>query len=202
MRKTDDTTRDIRLFADSIPDIAWSANGFPTFEHFNARWEEVTGALAPQSVEDWRAFIHPEDYETSREKFEKSIKLAKDFEDEWRLKQADGTYRWVLSRAVPSTNDAKTARWFGTITDIDDAHRQSESRELLARELSHRIKNIFSVISGLISLRARQARIGSICAGTDRNHLGIGQSARFRPPAGGYYRRRIGRPAACFDGTV
>jgi two-component sensor histidine kinase len=62
----------------------------------------------------------------------------------------------MLVRGVP-IRDAEGAveRWFGTVTDIDDGHRLSEDRELLANELAHRIKNIFAVITGLISLRAR-----------------------------------------------
>ena len=40
---------------------------------------------------------------------------------------------------------------------IDDAKRTAEQNELLSRELSHRIKNIFQVVTGLISLTARRA---------------------------------------------
>jgi two-component sensor histidine kinase len=47
-------------------------------------------------------------------------------------------------------------RWIGTCTDIDAAKRQSDQIEVLSRELSHRIKNIFAVIGSLISMSARQ----------------------------------------------
>ncbi|WP_430984563.1 HWE histidine kinase domain-containing protein, partial [Escherichia coli] len=46
-------------------------------------------------------------------------------------------------------------RWFGTCTDIHEQKEASEQREIVAHELSHRIKNIFAVISGLINLSAR-----------------------------------------------
>jgi len=147
----------LQFMLDSVPDIAWSASPGVQFDYFNARYAEVTGQPAPRTVEDWRAVIHPEDYETSLAKLSEAMTSATLFEDEWRLRVADGSYRWVLSRAVPSSSDPATARWFGTITDIDDAHRISEERELLAGELAHRIKNIFSVIVGLISLHARGA---------------------------------------------
>ena len=39
-------------------------------------------------------------------------------------------------------------RWFGTCTDIHEQKEASEQREIGAHELSHRIKNIFAVISG------------------------------------------------------
>src|SRR5690606_11192177 len=47
-------------------------------------------------------------------------------------------------------------RWFGTAVDIHELHAASESRDLLAKELSHRIKNIFAVVSGLVSLSVRK----------------------------------------------
>lgn len=145
----------LQSMLDSVPDIAWSAAPGPVFDFFNARFAKVTGLAPPSNVEDWRKVIHPEDFDASWEKFGAALKNPTLFEDEWRLLQADGSYRWVVSRAVPSSDNPQTARWFGTLTDIDDRYRISQERELLAGELAHRIKNIFSVITGLVSLRAR-----------------------------------------------
>ncbi|QFT76606.1 sensor histidine kinase [Erythrobacter sp. THAF29] len=145
----------VQFVLDSVPDIAWSAAPGGTFDYFNARWSIVTGLEPPKTVDDWRQVIHPEDYDASLEKFTAAVEKAELFEDEWRMRQADGSYRWVLSRAVPSTHDPETARWYGTLTDIDDAYRISQERELLAGELAHRIKNIFTVIIGLIALHSR-----------------------------------------------
>ena len=145
----------LQFMIDSVPDIAWSAGPGAQFDYVNARWQKVTGFPAPRHVEDWRAVIHPDDYEESRAKFIGAVQKAESFEDQWRMRQADGSYRWVLSRAIPSTDDPETSRWFGTLTDIDDAYRISKERELVAGELAHRIKNIFSVIIGLISLHGR-----------------------------------------------
>ncbi|MEM9085587.1 MAG: PAS domain-containing protein [Pseudomonadota bacterium] len=145
----------LQFMIDSVPDIAWSAGPGAQFDYVNARWREITGLPAPRHVEDWRDVIHPDEFERTRAKFIGAVQKAVPFEDEWRMLQADGSYRWILSRAVPSTDDPETARWFGTLTDIDDAYRISKERELLAGELAHRIKNIFSVIIGLVSLHAR-----------------------------------------------
>jgi two-component sensor histidine kinase len=53
--------------------------------------------------------------------------------------------------------DGKIVRWVGTCTDIHDQKRIAQQNEVLSRELSHRIKNIFAVVNGLIGLSARQA---------------------------------------------
>ena len=77
-------------------------------------------------------------------------------EAEYRLRTKDGSYRWFIGRALPVRNgDGEIERWYGTCTDVDDLKRSEESRELLARELSHRIKNIFAVVGGLAASSAR-----------------------------------------------
>ncbi len=145
----------VQFVLDSVPDIAWSAAPGPEFDLFNAQWERVTGLPKPKTVDEWSAAIHPEEFDNSVSKFNAAVANASVFEDKWRLRQADGSYRWVLSRAVPSSDNPQTARWFGTLTDIDDTYRVAQEKDLLAGELAHRIKNIFSVITGLIKLHAR-----------------------------------------------
>lgn len=149
------TSDRLQFVLNSMPDIAWSAGPGPRFDYFNARFAEVTGQPSPQSIKDWEDVFHPDDFGPSAEKFKQSVLTASAFEDELRLRKADGSYIYVLSRAVPSSDDPATARWFGTLTDIDETYRISQERELLAGELAHRIKNIFSVITGLVTLHAR-----------------------------------------------
>ena len=145
----------LRFMIDSVPDIAWAARPGMIFDQVNARWHAVTGAPAPTTVAEWEPHIHPDDWNATVTKFNAAVEACANFEDQWRLKQADGTWRWVLSRAVPSHADPETAHWFGTLTDIDDTYREGEKREILAHELAHRIKNIFTVMIGLITLRSR-----------------------------------------------
>ena len=146
---------DLRDMIDSVPGIAWMGDNKGNFGYVNARWTEATGLPPPTKAEEWRVAIHPEDRATSGPEFRRAVAAGEPYEGEWRLQQADGSYRWVQSRAVPVAGPDGTVRWFGTIIDIDASRRMSEARDLLANELSHRIKNIFAVVSGLITLRAR-----------------------------------------------
>ncbi|KWV95187.1 sensor histidine kinase [Erythrobacter sp. AP23] len=145
----------LQRMIDSVPGIAWSADASGKFDQINAQWEDLTGLPKPTTVEDWRAAIHPDDWDKALAAFEASLESGQPYEYEWRLKLSDGDYRWMLSRAVriPMGKDAN--RWFGTVIDVDRQHRLSESRDLLANELSHRIKNIFAVVSGLVAIRSR-----------------------------------------------
>ncbi|MGE5952730.1 MAG: sensor histidine kinase [Qipengyuania vulgaris] len=146
---------DLRDMIDSVPGIAWMGDADGNFTYVNARWHEATGLAAPERTEDWMGAVHPEDWARSVAKFKETVAAGKLFEDEWRIRMADGSYRWVQSRAVPVAREGRSTRWFGTVIDIDKTHRLSQSRDLLASELSHRIKNIFAVVSGLIALRSR-----------------------------------------------
>ncbi|UIP07539.1 PAS domain-containing protein [Erythrobacter sp. SDW2] len=145
----------LRFMLDSVPTIAWSATPDHTFDRFNARWYEMTGSEPPTTADGWRQFVHPDDWDASARKFAAAVASCSPLEDQWRLRRADGTWRWVLSRALPSGDDPATALWFGTLTDIDDNYREGERMEILANELAHRIKNIFAVMNGLIALRSR-----------------------------------------------
>lgn len=154
-RTLQQSERELQNMVDSVPGIAWRADDQGNFTYVNARWRELTGLEPPKTADDWRPAIHEEDWDATIAKFNAAVDAAVLFEDEWRLKLSDATYRWVQSTAVPVLEEGQPVSWFGTVVDIDKAHRLSESRDLLARELSHRIKNIFAVVSGLIAIRAR-----------------------------------------------
>ncbi len=156
--RANESARAMREIADLVPGIVWSADETGTFDYFNGRWRLTTGIDSPADLSGWRQVVHEEDTDRTLLAWEKSFAEGRPFESEYRLKQADGSWRWTLARALPvHDSQGLVVRWYGTLTDIDDGHRQSESRDLLARELSHRIKNIFAVIAGLVTLRARLA---------------------------------------------
>ncbi|ANU06971.1 sensor histidine kinase [Paraurantiacibacter namhicola] len=151
--------RDARFrdLADSIPDIAWTAKPDGTVTFMNRRWFEYTGRTDFDPQLAARNCVHPDDFSKMEAARAVSLRDGTTFEFENRLLRHDGAYRWMITRAVPITDDSgAVVRWFGTITDIHAAHSLSESRDLLAKELSHRIKNIFAVITGLISLNVRK----------------------------------------------
>jgi len=142
-----------RFLADSIPAIAWSATPDGRFDYFNQRMIDFTGKPNDQSG----SAFHPEDWKKASAMWERCLKTGEVYEIEHLLCRHDGEYRWMISRAVPVRNEqGEIVRWFGTAVDIHDIYAASEARDLLARELSHRIKNIFAVVAGLVSLTVRK----------------------------------------------
>ena len=66
------------------------------------------------------------------------------FECEFRMRAADGIYRWFVgrSRAIHD-GDGRIARWFGTATDVDELKRAQAALQSTNR----RLRTILSSIS-------------------------------------------------------
>ena len=146
-----------RTLADTMPQMVWSTLPDGFHDYYNARWYEFTGVPAGSTDgEGWNGMFHPDDQERARVLWQHSLQTGDPYQIEYRLRRHDGDYRWTLGRALPIRDDTGAiVRWFGTCTDIHEQKEASEEREIIAQELSHRIKNIFAVISGLIAFSAR-----------------------------------------------
>ncbi|MFT3966106.1 MAG: PAS domain-containing protein [Sphingobium sp.] len=176
-----------RTLADTMPQMVWSSrsDGYP--DYFNARWYEFTGLTAEASEGDgWRQSLHPDDHERTAETWNRSVRTGEPYEIEYRLRRADGQYRWALARGLAMrAGNGRIIRWFGTCTDIHDHKIALEERELISQELSHRIKNIFAVISGLIGLSARSSpAIQSFAEALRDRILALGRAHDFVGPQG------------------
>ncbi|MFN3814946.1 sensor histidine kinase [Brevundimonas sp.] len=146
------------VLADSMPQMVWSTRPDGFHDYYNARWYEFTGVPGGSTDgEGWNGMFHPDDQARARALWEHSLKTGEPYEVEYRLRHHSGVYRWTLGRAMPLRDeDGQIARWFGTCTDIDDLKRMEQHKEVLSQELSHRIKNIFAVVSSLTALSARK----------------------------------------------
>lgn len=147
-----------RQLADAMPQMVWSTLPDGSHDYYNAQWYAFTGVPAGSTDgEAWNGMFHPEDQERAWGVWQHSLATGDPYEIEYRLRHHSGEYRWTLGRALPVRNEAgEIIRWVGTCTDINEHKRVAEQNEILSRELSHRIKNIFAVLNGLIGISARQ----------------------------------------------
>jgi PAS domain S-box-containing protein len=146
-----------RVLADSMPQMVWSTLPDGYHDYYNARWYEFTGMPEGSTDgEEWSGMFHPDDRERAWDAWRHSLTTGEPYQIEYRLRRADGDYRWTLGRALPLRDESgDIVRWFGTCTEIHEQKEASEEREVIAQELSHRIKNIFAVIAGLVGFAAR-----------------------------------------------
>lgn len=162
-----------RAIADSMPQMVWSTRPDGFHDYYNARWYEFTGVPAGSTDgEGWNDMFHPDDQARAWKVWRHSLETGDLYEIEYRLRRHDGVYRWTLGRATPIRNEAgEITRWFGTCTDIEDLKQSETGKDLLSQELSHRIKNIFAVVSSLIALSAREHPEAKAFAGSVRDRI-------------------------------
>jgi PAS domain S-box-containing protein len=92
----------------------------------------------------WRNTTHPEDLDRVVNKWRMALADGERFEDEVRLRRADGKYRWFLVRTGPLRDDkGNIVKWYSTAFDIEERKqaeeklRRSEAYLSEAQRLSH-----------------------------------------------------------------
>lgn len=114
-----------RLIADNVPQMIWSARPDGWIDWYNQGWYDYTGQTADEAVGwGWQAVHHPDDAARLAQAYRDAMSAGQPFEDECRLRAADGSFRMFLNRATPVRNrSGEIVRWFGTNTDIDTEYR-------------------------------------------------------------------------------
>lgn len=98
---------------------------------------------------DWMAKYIPDDEEQKKVQaaIDDAITEKKTFELEHRVLQADGSWGWTLSRAVPILDDDENIiEWFGTAADVTERKRVEQAL-LEARERSDKEKRVYEAIA-------------------------------------------------------
>ncbi|MGE0747352.1 MAG: CHASE3 domain-containing protein [Rhodospirillales bacterium] len=187
--------RRFRAVAESMPQLVWSAQPDGHYDYYNSRCYAYTG-IRPEAVDRdaWLRVFHPDDLERTRESWRHALATGEPYEIEYRLRRADGDYRWFLGRAEAVRDESgRIERWLGTCTDIDAIKQAEQARELLSHELSHRIKNIFAVISSLIALSVRNYPAARAFGSTLRERIAaLGRAHEFVRPHSDASRVEIG----------
>jgi PAS domain S-box-containing protein len=127
-----ESERQFRLITEGMPQLVWTACPDGRRDYFNQRWYEYTGTPPAHAASElWSDLLYPEDSQRTAARWQRSVTTGEDYEIEYRLRAADGTYRWFLDRAMPLHDSrGEIVRWFGTCTDI---HDQKENQAALLR---------------------------------------------------------------------
>ena len=129
---------EFRNVTESMPQMVWITEANGDHSYFNQRWVDYTGLSVAQSVGvGWKAAFDPAEQERAVDRWKQTVAKEELYEAEYRLRGADGTYRWMLARAVPLRDgDGRITKWFGTSTDINhQVAVQAQLRE--AQEVAH-----------------------------------------------------------------
>ncbi len=99
--------------------------------YVNAAWLAFTGRTLEQELGNgWAEGIHPDDARAYFAVYRDHFERRRPFETEFRLRRADGEYRYLLARGTPYTDPSgELAGFVGTCVDIDDHRRGSSAAE-------------------------------------------------------------------------
>ena len=109
----------------ALPNLVWTANADGALDWMNARACDYSGLEAGALLgRGWMAIVQPDDVPEAARMWRNCVASGAYYETEYRIRRADGQYRWHLVRAFPQRGpNGRIKRWIGTSTDIDERKR-------------------------------------------------------------------------------
>jgi len=131
-----------QMMADTAPVLIWMTGTDALCNYFNKPWLEFTGRTMEQEVgTGWIEAVHPDDVQGCFDGFLPAFHARKPFRMLYRLRRADGEYRWVIESGIPRYAGGEFAGYIGSNIDITELKRAEEERERL-RQLQAEIAHI------------------------------------------------------------
>ncbi len=133
---------EFRTLAEAVPHHVWTARPDGKLNWFNPRVYQYAGAgVAELDGHEWSRLVHPEDVPAAVAAWAHAIETGKAYEIEFRLRRADGAFRWFLGRAVPARDEkGRIVRWIGTNTDVHDQKTTEAELARLNATLAERVR--------------------------------------------------------------
>jgi len=100
--------------------------------------------------------IHESDRARVRAAFAATCALGGEYEIDFRVTSGLQT-RWLSARGKGHDTGIVDRLMFGIFLDVSDRKQAEERQELLAGEMSHRVKNLLAIASGLTAITARSS---------------------------------------------
>jgi len=142
--------RELRLLVETIPALMWRGTHEGDLDYLNERAVEYLGHTAESlSGGRWLELVHPDHRDATARRWLHSATTGSSYDDIYKLRRADGQYRWIQSVGEPFCDgEGRIAHWYGLIIDIDDLKRTEEA----LRESERESRLIVASIPGLVAV--------------------------------------------------
>lgn len=130
-----------RLLVEKAPIMIWRSNLTMLCDYFNEHWLRFTGRSMEQEVGNgWTEGVHPGDFDRCLKIYTESFARREVFEMEYRLRRADGAYRWIFDRGTPYYgSDGAFLGYIGSCIDVTE---RIEAQQALAKAQEAEVESL------------------------------------------------------------
>jgi PAS domain S-box-containing protein len=161
-----------QALADASPVMMWTAGVDKQCTFFNRAWLDFTGRAMKQHLGDgWTEAVHPDDLDRCLATYVAAFDARRRFQMEYRIRRADGEYRWVLDNGVPRFREAVFTGYIGSCVDVTEQkiteERLRSSRVQLkdAQRLANLGSSEIDILAGTVQCSEEMLRIAALPEG-------------------------------------
>lgn len=132
----------IRALVDSLPQLIWSSLPDGRWNYVSPQWQAFTGVTGAAHLgEGWLGAVHPQDRDAVAEAWRQSIQDALPFSVDFRIRRADGAWRWFHGRSSAlREDDGVVRRWFGSASDVTEVVEARHDLEVRVAERTRELE--------------------------------------------------------------
>jgi PAS domain S-box-containing protein len=204
-----ESERRFRLLVETIPALVWVATRDGELDYLNARAVEYLGhTVEGLAGGRWIELVDPDHRDATIRRWLDSAAAGSSYDDIYRLRRADGQYRWIHSIGQPFYDgQGQIVHWYGLIIDIDDQKRaevalgavkdQLYKENLVLRDEVDRTSMFEEIVGTSATLRPVLARVAMV-ARTDSTVLITGETGTGKELIARAIHRRSARGSSAF----
>jgi PAS domain S-box-containing protein len=159
-----DSEARFRNMADNAPMMMWVTDETGHCTYLNRQWYEFTGQSEEEALGiGWTRATHPDDQEMAEEAFMAAAAEHGPYRIEFRLRRADGAYRWAIDAAAPRFGE--DGRFLGHIGSVIDIDERREAEDAL-RRANTLLEAVMEAVPGVVYAKDGAGRMLAANRGT------------------------------------
>jgi PAS domain S-box-containing protein len=147
----------VRAILNVLPAYTWYGTASGSLTFVNKRQADFLGVPEDHPLrfgidvgaqwDDWVPLLHPDEHKEAREYWSNCLRTGAGGEHYYRVRDAQGNYRWFLTRAEPlRASDGTLLLWIGVTLDIEELKRAEEA----LRDSEYKLRQIIETIPSLV----------------------------------------------------
>ena len=182
----------LRAATDAAGVALWSWNVHTDEVTLDRRACELWGVPTScrTTFENLSAKIHPQDLDRVRTAFTATRGIVGPYEIDFRI-LLDDVVRWVSARGRGDDENIRAGVMFGIFLDVTQRKLAEEAHELIAGEMSHRVKNLLAVASALTMITSHAATTQEMAKDLTNRLITLGRVQDLVRPTSGQEKRAV-----------